>query len=349
MAAQPKKFFGQKFLETGALGAKGLKKIQKAGFADEAQWKASLGDGPQTKGTLASSLYKGPNWKPPGETPTEPNTDTSPTEANQISTGLVEHGVDTAKQGKDLLEGENESAKTLLDVGKQTVGQAQDFLGNFREQGDFAQDPRLGQRMQDLLSNQERQARSELDQYYATGEPARKARAEIAQNDVDAASTGMTGSLSSNQRQAAVERGLISDRAGAQVALGQKLRENRLGQIDQTRSANLGLANLYGNQGMQGINQGISAIGTGGGLGLNQKQIGAQIGGQGFDQQTKGVQIGSDLAQRDWENQMREYILQNQINQQNLGNIQGNKQNKYTRQQIEEMMGGMGGGFLGLF
>jgi hypothetical protein len=327
--------FGQKFLNTGKFGKKGKEAIKAAGFDNVAAYKASLGEGKQTKGTLASALQAGPQ----AQAPVQEAAPAQPSEASQIGTGLVQQGLETRGMGRDLVTNPNEQAQALQGMGQQAFGQSNQFIGDMREQAGFAQDPRLGQRMQDLLQQQEQQARGELNEYFATGDPARRARSQIAQADVDASVTGMGGSLSDNQRQAAVERGLISDRANAQLALGQQLRGTQLGQLDQARGANLNLANMFGQQGQGMAGIGTSAMGTAGQLGLGQIGLGSQMMGQGFDQQVRGVGTGSDLAQRDFENRFNTWMAENNARQQSLANIQGHKGNQLTKRQIRDIQG----------
>lgn len=341
--------FGDYFLKHGKFNKKGRKAIRKAGFASGTEFRNSLGDGTQTTQTLADALARGP--QKPDETVADQAAPAEESEAPPANPaeGLVAQGADMSSQGRQIMTRPMKAESNLYNQGSTMFGRGQNFFGDMFKQANFAQDPRLGQRMQDLLGKQEKQARGELDQYFATGEPAARARSEIAQNDVDAAATGMTGSLSNNQRQAAVERGLIRDKANAQLALGQNLRGNVLNQMDQARGANLGLANLFGQSGLGATGQGIGATGQAGQLEQGRVGLGANIAGQGFDQQAKGIGIGSDLGQRDFENRMTRFNTMNQLMQQILANIQGNKQNKYTQEQIKQMQDSMGGGFLGMF
>lgn len=331
--------FGSAYLKTGSFTKGGRKKIFDAGFNSMDEFKKSLGDGPQTKQTLADALAKGPQRqaaKPPAEA-----TDATKQESAVMPSpaeGLTAQGADIATRGRSVMDKPSAAETNLLAGGQDAYSQGRLNLSDMLAQAGLAQDPRIGQASQDRLNKQESQARQELDQYFMTGDPAAKARSQIAQNEVDAAASGMTGSARmDNQRQAAVERGLIRDRANAQLALGQNLRSNVLNQLDQSRNANLGLASLFGQIGTSGMGTGLNAIGQAGQQGQSRLGLGATLAGQGFDQQAKAIGLGSDLSQREWENQMNWFNTMNQIRQQNLANIQGNKQNEYTRQQIEEM------------
>lgn len=337
--------FGGAFLKTGKFKRAGREKIRSAGFANVADFLdyTGLNQDTATKDTLASGLAAG---KKPVVAPTVEPAPTAPAQVQgpTITEGLVGQGVDLANEGKNIL-------KSRPDL----INQSNDSFSNAFQQSQGAANPQLSQMLQGLLDQQNQGAQADIKNYFSTA-PLDQARSKLAQLNVDNQQAGLTGSRSSNQIGADIQRKLISDQAGALLGANQQSRQNVLDQLTQTRGANVNLAGLFSGQGVQQGN-----------LANQAAQTGAGIANQGFQNQVGGIETGSKLSQQDFNNALQSLITGNQISQQTLQNIQANKANQFSQEQAMKLFdllknspggsgilqtllgaaGGIGGAFVG--
>jgi hypothetical protein len=338
--------FGQQFLESGRFGKKGLNKIRGAGFADQKDFltTAGLASG-SSIGSLSDALAKGKSgFAKQTLTPNEPVPVPQEQGMPSIEQGLVSQGAATSNFGNSFMNQGQGLANTANEAGSNFLNSSQGDFTNMLRQSQMAEDPRLSGNIQGILDQQRGQMKSNVENYFNTGDPAQIAASKQAQNNVDAQATGMTGSNSANQTNAAVQRGLIRDKASALLGVDQAANQNVIGQLDQTRAGSQSLAALFGNQGTTRGGLGLSALNSGSNINNQYANTGANIANQGFQNQLAGINAGAGLRQQDYNNNMNSFMTQNQIMQQILQNIQGNKANQYSKAQAEKLFNLMQGG-----
>jgi hypothetical protein len=359
--------FGQGFLNNGKFGAAQKKNIKKAGFNGVNDFLTQAGYDPNSRisqsgqqNNLKSAFNRG--FQPQGGVPSfngvqtgggqqapagldpiqNQNGGTSQTVTNgggsNVIGGLTQQGADLSNFGANILNNGNPASNPLLNNGSNFgVGAQQDFgkvdalAGAARAQG---------QNILNTLSQQQGAADQDIQNFF-NGQPLDDLRSRIAQQNASLQSNGVLNSRSGNERGAELERGLIRDQAAARLGSNNQFRAATTNELDRQRSTDTNLAGLFSGQGVSQGGLSNQAFGAGGNLINDTNQTGANIFNQGFQNQLGAVKFGNDAA-------IQQFILKNQLNQQQFSNqdaAKSQRQEKALRELLLASQTGGQGGF----
>lgn len=290
--------FGSAFLRTGKFKTAGREKIRNAGFSNVKDFLSTNNFDPTnrdglTTQSLANALAKG---KPPAAT-VAPTTAAAPVPT--ITENLATQGVNLANTGVDV------------------QNQAQGSFGNSLLNANQANNPALSSGVSNFLNAQRLNNQDNIKNYFNT-KPLDVLRSRLGQQSVDAQQTGLSGSRTDNQIQAALQRGFVGDRANALMDADNLANQNQLDQLNQGRNTSVGLAGMFGQQGAQQLAAGL----------------GTQ--NQGFQNQLDALKTGAGLSQQDFNNALQSLMAGNQISQQTLQNIQAAAANRFNKSMTQQ-------------
>ena len=347
--------FGQKFLNTGKFGQKGRQAIKNAGFenkqaflnaagvnnrlpqaSQQNQLQATLKAGfqPPTQGNLSN----GGNINTPNQDPVQPQNPTQP----GLGQSWTQQATDLTNVGGNILNQGNPASNPLLNAGNNFQVGAQQDLGKV----DFlaGQARAQGQNILNTLSQQQGAADQDIQNLF-NAQPLDTLRSNISQLNSAAQAGGRTNARSTNELGAELQRGLIRDQAAARLGSNNQFRAQTVDELGNQRTTDLGLGNMFSNQGIQQGQLGNQALSSGGQLINDTNRVGADIFNTGFQNQLGAVGMINNLSQQN-------FNTQNQLLQKAIANITGARQNRQSmdlmRQQLAmQQQAAQGPGFFG--
>ena len=354
--------FGAKYLKTGKFGKKGLTAIKGAGFADKQAFldaagvninAANLAGTPQGfksafKNTLKQG-YQAPTAQPTdGGAATTPGTSTTPPQGDPVQPqnpgvgqGLVQQGVDLSNTGADILNNGNPASNPLLNAGNNYTTGAQQDLGKVDALAGAAR--AQGANILNTLSQQQGAADQDIQNLF-NAQPLDTLRSNLAQLNSASQASGRTNSRSGNEMNAQLQRGLVRDQAAARLGSNNQFRAQTVDELGNQRTTDLGLGNMFSNQGIQQGQLGLNSTQAGGNLINSTNELGANIFNQGFQNQLGALGFLNNTS-------MQNFNTQNQLLQKALANITGSRQNRQSleamRRQLElQQQAAQGPGFM---
>jgi hypothetical protein len=263
----------------------------------------------------------------PGTTPA-PEEQAAAPQGPGVAESLVGQGVDLSNAGTQILKQPNLGVDPTLRAGNKL---AEGGFGDIGAARGFAQHAagRSGN-IQNTIAQQMGAAQGDIQNYF-NAQPLDTLRSRMSHLNAQNVASGRMNSRSGNEMGAELQRGLIRDQANALLGSNNQFRQAQLSELGQQRQTDLGLASLMSGQGLGQTQQGVGAFGQAGTLDNQTKQLGANIMNQGFQNQLGSLNFLNNA-------EMQRFQMQNQLLQQLLANIQGNKQNKQTMDLIQQQI-----------
>jgi|LakMenE18May11ns_1017448.scaffolds.fasta_scaffold9959187_3 hypothetical protein len=271
------------------------------------------------KSLIGNSLYKSTGSGTDGSQPTTPTTD--PNAPLPVDQQIVKSGVDLTNIGSGILKSPNEQANTLMNQGNQTYGQGFSDIGATYGLANSARG--YGDLIQDLINSNQQAAQQDVSNYY-NAQPLDTLRSNISNLNANLANTGGYSSRSGNNMRANLERGLIRDQAEANLAVNERARAAQEAELANQRSTDTGLAGLFSGQGQNLLNTSANQLQASGNLQDQRTSLGSNIYNQGFQNIMQALGFNNDIV-------TQAFDRENALRTQNLANIQGDKNNQFSK------------------
>lgn len=255
-----------------------------------------------------------------------------------------------------------ENAKKAAELGTQSFQLSQDALGRSNNFLQNSLDPQLGSSLEQRLQANRDGRLADIERLFATdGEIFSDFRSDISDSTADSFISGLTGSKADAVAKSDLAQGLIQKRAAAELQANEASIRDELGQIDQTRGANLTGAQLASNEfgnslgaASSFLNASTGASNSANSFDLGIRGLGADVLNAGVGNQLKGTQLNADIQAQQFNLAMEQFLAQNNVNQQTLENIIGQNTRRQDRKVMEELLGSLGendsgGGFFESF
>ena len=271
------------------------------------------------KSIIGNSLSKSTGSGTDGSQPTTPTTD--PNAPLPVDQQIVKSGVDLTNIGSGILNSPNEQANTLQNQGNQTYGQGFSDIGATYGLANSARG--YGDIIQNLINSNQQAAQQDVSNYY-NAQPLDTLRSNISNLNANLANTGGYSSRSGNNMRANLERGLIRDQAEANLAVNERARAAQEAEQSAQRSTDTGLAGLFSGQGQNLLNTSANQIQASGNLQDQRTGLGSNIYNQGFQNIMQALGFNNDIL-------TQAFDRENALRTQNLANIQGDKNNQFSK------------------
>ena len=271
------------------------------------------------KSIIGNSLSKSTGTGTDGSQPTTPTTD--PNAPLPVDQQIVKSGVDLTNIGSGILNSPNEQANTLQNQGNQTYGQGFSDIGATYGLANSARG--YGDIIQNLINSNQQAAQQDVSNYY-NAQPLDTLRSNISNLNANLANTGGYSSRSGNNMRANLERGLIRDQAEANLAVNERARAAQEAEQSAQRSTDTGLAGLFSGQGQNLLNTSANQLQASGNLQDQRTSLGSNIYNQGFQNIMQALGFNNDIL-------TQAFDRENALRTQNLANIQGDKNNQFSK------------------
>ena len=354
------KNFGQNFINNGKFADYGIKKLGEAGVKDVGAFQNWLGG----QGNINKKNITGyvdqyltfPNQAPPAPTqpeqatPQQPQTPQFPTNPASVASQAQSYGQAGANflaNGspqdfgfKSLYNTANQGAQTSM---TNAAGARTGMEGQIQS----ALDPRIAQNTQSMLDRNQTNRLSDIENLYsAGGQKMNDFQKAQASERANAFASGLFGSKEKASVEAELAANLYRDRAGQIQKANELSRSEELGQLDNSRNANISSAGLYGNMYGQDLgaaqnflSQAQGAATADASADLGYRNLGKSALDSSLSGQLNAIGSQADMQQRDFENQLKNKEFEAALRGQILELIQQNKANKINDAMVQKMMG----------
>lgn len=285
--------------------------------------------------------------------PTPPTAPGFPTTPGDVATSANAYGT----MGANFLANGAPSDFGMKDIYGRAINNsnsAMDRLNQYKaEIAKYAQggiDPINGANVQGILDTNKADRISDVNFLYDAGGQKMNdfQKAQAAQRNA-AFQSGLMGSKEKAAAEANLSANLFRDRAGQMQQANELSRAETLGQLDQTRGANLANANLYSGLYGTDLSAANNFLNTAGnaaqgmaGNDLNFRNLGKNALDSALANQLESIKTQSGLDQQGFDNAMKQKEFTANVIGQILELIQQGKANKIDEALLNQLMSGMG-------